>query len=106
MFSSRGILKAGGTRIAKVPVMNHDLHGWMDPESEAREDELGAEFGDPRRCPIHPHVVTSSPDGMFDCPCGECEYASEMAYQEIVPVPTETQPVVPTPRADDDELAF
>ena len=29
--------------------------------------------GDSRRCPIHPHVLTSSADGMFDGLCGECE---------------------------------
>lgn len=33
--------------------------------------------GDPRRCPWHPHVQTSSPDGLFDAPCGECEAAME-----------------------------
>jgi hypothetical protein len=35
--------------------------------------ELGAELGDPRRCPRHPHVKTSSNDGMHDAPCGACE---------------------------------
>lgn len=34
--------------------------------------------GDPRRCPTHPRVKTSSDDGMFDAPCGECEYESYM----------------------------
>ena len=29
--------------------------------------------GDPRRCPRHPNVPTSSADGMFDAPCGSCE---------------------------------
>lgn len=33
--------------------------------------------GDPRRCPSHPHVTISSPDGMFDGVCGECEAALE-----------------------------
>lgn len=51
-----------------------------DHEAEDREYELGAEIGDPRRCPRHPHVATSSPDGMFDTPCGECEFASEEAW--------------------------
>lgn len=41
------------------------------------QDEYGAQFGDPRRCPSHPHVVTSSPDGMFDAPCGVCEAAMD-----------------------------
>ncbi len=33
--------------------------------------------GDARRCPRHPHVKTSSDDGMFDGVCGECEMAME-----------------------------
>jgi hypothetical protein len=28
---------------------------------------------DPRRCPHHPHEITSSSDGMFDVPCNACE---------------------------------
>jgi len=42
------------------------------------EDEQGAEFGDPRRCPRHGQV-TSSPDGMFDAPCGACEAEMDMS---------------------------
>ena len=34
--------------------------------------------GDARRCPAHPWIATSSPDGMFDAPCGRCEYESEV----------------------------
>ena len=34
-------------------------------------------FGNARRCPRHPHVKTSSDDGMFDAPCYECEAAME-----------------------------
>ena len=51
----------------------------MFEEAERAElaDELGAELGDPRRCPRHPHVKTSSPDGMFDAPCNECEAEME-----------------------------
>ena len=49
-------------------------------EEEHLRDSQGG--GDPRRCHLHPHVVTSSDDGMFDAPCGECEYESEKAYQE------------------------
>jgi hypothetical protein len=37
--------------------------------------------GDARRCPRHPHVVTSSADGMHDGLCGECEAALE-AWRE------------------------
>jgi hypothetical protein len=31
--------------------------------------------GDARRCPRHPHIKTSSDDGMHDAPCGACEAA-------------------------------
>ena len=31
-------------------------------------------IGDARRCPTHPWIKTSSPCGMFDAPCGQCEY--------------------------------
>ncbi len=37
------------------------------------QDEYDAQFGDPRRCKFHPHVKTSSGDGLFDAPCYECE---------------------------------
>lgn len=33
--------------------------------------------GDPRHCPSHPWIRTSSPDGMHDGLCGACEYAME-----------------------------
>lgn len=63
--------------------MMHDFENeWFSQEDESREDELGALLGDPRRCPHHPHMVTSSPDGMFDCPCGECEYEMSKAARE------------------------
>lgn len=38
--------------------------------------------GDARRCPRHPHVKTSSDDGMFDADCSQCEYEGEEEYQE------------------------
>lgn len=37
-------------------------------------------FGDPRRCSRHPDVKTSSDDGMFDAPCGKCEFEMEEHY--------------------------
>lgn len=43
-----------------------------------RQDEDGAALGDPRRCPRHGEV-TSSPDGMFDAPCGRCEMEADRA---------------------------
>ena len=39
-------------------------------------DEEGGRYGDPRKCPRH-GTVTSSPDGMFDAPCGRCEAEGE-----------------------------
>lgn len=46
-------------------------------EQEELDYEFGASFGDPRRCPRHPGQVTSSNDGMHDCPCAVCEYEME-----------------------------
>jgi hypothetical protein len=54
---------------------------FVDPAQEARDFEDGC-YGDPRRCPHHPHVKTSSDDGMFDAPCGECEAAMDRAHHE------------------------
>ena len=36
------------------------------------EEDMGYQ-GDPRCCPRHPGVATSSPDGLHDTPCGRCE---------------------------------
>ena len=44
------------------------------------EDKDETYYGDPRRCPVHPEVQTSSPDGMFDAPCGKCESRMEEVY--------------------------
>jgi len=38
--------------------------------------------GDARRCPRHPNVRTSSPDGMFDGLCGECEAEMDAAAHD------------------------
>jgi len=45
-----------------------------DQEQEELAYEHDAQYGDPRCCPYHPHVKTSSPCGMFDALCDECEY--------------------------------
>jgi len=47
--------------------------------NEAHKDHWYWE-GDARRCPVHSNVKTSSPCGMFDAPCGQCE--SEMYENE------------------------
>lgn len=54
-------------------LLPHGVPMFVDQQQEAQQDEEGAQYGDPRRCPHHPHVTTSSPDGLFDAPCGECE---------------------------------
>lgn len=56
----------------------------LDAYSEAMRD--GSEgYGDARRCRVHPNVKISSDDGMFDGPCGQCEY--EMDQPEPEPQP-------------------
>jgi hypothetical protein len=49
---------------------------------EHNDYEAGAAYGDPRRCPRHPHVATSSGDGMFDGLCHICEGEGEQEAQE------------------------
>lgn len=51
-----------------------------DLAAQARDDELGAEFGDPRRCPRH-GTQTSDAFGLFDAPCGDCEAESDLAAE-------------------------
>jgi len=54
----------------------------FEPVAEEQAEDIYEEQADivifdPRRCPRHPNVQTSSDDGMFDAPCGECEYESD-----------------------------
>ena len=49
-------------------------------EEHVRDSEY---TGDARRCSRHPHVKTSSDDGMHDGVCGECEYEMDMAAHEV-----------------------
>lgn len=51
-------------------------------ETKRIDEEDGAALGDPRRCQRH-GTVTSSPDGMFDTPCGHCESEMEMDNPKI-----------------------
>lgn len=63
-----------GTAAEDTPwYLPDDDDEFISPEEEARRDEFGAQFGDPRRCQVHRDVATSSPDGMFDGPCWKCE---------------------------------
>lgn len=57
----------------------------FNDERQELEDEYNAQYGDPRRCSVH-GCVTSSPDGMFDCPCPECEFECDHPdYLEVDP---------------------
>ena len=73
------------------------------------EDEFNAQYGDPRRCPIHLHVETSSPDGMFDAPCHECESEAWEAYCDEQTAIEGPRPVVerrPDPEPDFSDIPF
>lgn len=70
-----------------------ELTGW----EEHCAHEEGAMYGDPRRCPHHPHVRTSSDDGMFDAPCGECEADMDAQYEEQLFEEQVAQGVMPCP---------
>lgn len=63
--------------------VGYDGPGYVESEGRNQltglaEHERDSQFpGDARRCPAHPHVKTSSDDGMFDGVCGECEAAMD-----------------------------
>jgi len=40
--------------------------------------------GDARRCSRHPHITTSSDNGMIDGLCNECEYEMDIAEQAFI----------------------
>lgn len=46
------------------------------------EAEYAARWGDPRRCRRHPHIRISSPNGMHDGVCGQCEYEADGEEEE------------------------
>lgn len=48
-----------------------------DDYNEAVHEEAMGYQGDARRCPRHPHIVTSSTDGLHDGLCGICEYETD-----------------------------
>lgn len=62
-------------------------------------------LGDARRCPYHPHITTSSDDGMFDGLCNLCEAGEEALRLENEPENTLTVTAVavpPSPEEEDD----
>jgi hypothetical protein len=65
-------------------------------------------FGDSRRCPAH-GCVTSSPNGMFDAPCPECEaamYADEPWPEDGTTVLDDLSDDPYTDYDHDDDLPF
>jgi hypothetical protein len=71
---------------------------------EMVQEEEGAKLGDPRRCLRHPHVKTSSPDGMFDGLCGACEADTDdepTVYGNDAPAM-----LAPSAPVDSDEIPF
>jgi hypothetical protein len=66
------------------------------------DDDLGFTFGDARRCPRHPRVRTSSPDGLFDAPCGPCEYALDAEDEAVA----EVSYLPPRPALADGDIPF
>ena len=74
----------------------------FDAYQEEMEAEFNARYGDPRRCPKHGTAI-SSPDGMFDAPCGKCEGEDYDAWLETLP-PPEPEPE-PEP-LDPNEMPF
>lgn len=63
-------------RTLGVQITGEPCYG-LAMENENKNEELLGSYGDPRRCRHHPHVRTSSADGMHDAPCGECEFGME-----------------------------
>jgi hypothetical protein len=59
------------------------LMSFLIRDNDWREEQYDHEmmYGDPRVCDRHPNQKTSSPDGMFDSPCPQCEY--EMDRREV-----------------------
>lgn len=80
------------------------------------DDDRNYEYmGDARVCPSHPWIATSSPDGMFDCPCGQCESNMEdMGHPDQEPVVADDpiigrrmgHPVYLSQVDDDDDVPF
>ena len=81
----------------------------------ARDPEENENYeGDPRRCPVHPNQVTSSPDGMFDAPCPACEWEMEAGryedenFKEEFPTTKtlEELPLYDPTHEDEDDIPF
>ena len=72
------------------------------------EEQMGYQ-GDPRRCPRHPNVITSSPDGMIDGLCGDCEYGDNFdsdGYDDEVFIGVVAPRPTPAPVWSYDDIPF
>ena len=68
-------------------------------------DDDSFPMGDARRCPAHPHVRTSSNDGLHDAPCGECEHEIWLNYDMLEESEeTDTEPMSTPHRYTEKEL--
>jgi len=79
-------------------------HMYEAAEWAAREaaEENEPYYGDARRCPAHPHVKTSSDDGMFDGLCWECEAFCDDPTGELIDESEEETERHPDDSYDDD----
>lgn len=61
-----------------------DSMSYPDELTGIEEHERDSQYlGDARRCPLHPHIKTSSDDSMFDGLCSECEYIDSLPIEAI-----------------------
>ena len=74
----------------------------INPYDDELEIEFNGQYGDPRRCPTHGEA-TSSPDGMFDAPCGACEAEMHELDCEEREAEDRVSPVAPAPWTAADE---
>lgn len=74
---------------------------------EEEHADCGASLGDPRRCPVHPQYVTSSPDGMFDAPCDLCEAGMDADCEHgTTELGDDLRATGPEVELNDDDLPF
>lgn len=66
---------------AETPGSGYEGPDELTGYEEHLAHEIGASFGDARRCPRHPGIKVSSDDGLFDSDCPACEGESDEAYE-------------------------
>lgn len=75
-LSYEQLLEEGGE------VAAYNAESDMEYAYEERMSDGVGPYGDARRCPRHPHVKTSSDNGMFDCECYMCETEADREMEE------------------------